>query len=91
MGGICLGIFHFCSCVNFDNHSRVHSFYEEGTWVLNMNQNQRIGLRLSDSMRQSLERIALREQRSLSNIIKVMIDESIKRRLNAAWEKRNGL
>jgi hypothetical protein len=56
--------------------------------MLNMNQNERIGLRLSDAMRQALERIALSEQRSLSNIIKVMIDEGIKRRLDAAWDKR---
>jgi hypothetical protein len=56
-----------------------------------VNQNQRIGLRLSDSMRQALERIALREQRSLSNIIEMMIDEGIKRRLDAACRKRNVL
>jgi hypothetical protein len=57
--------------------------------MLNMNQNQRIGLRLSDAMRQALERIAYLEQRSLSNIIKVLLDEGIKRRLDAAWEKRH--
>lgn len=40
-------------------------------------------------MRKRLERIAFIEQRTLSNLVKVMLDEGIKRRLDAAWEKRN--
>jgi len=54
-----------------------------------MKKTEYIGFRITDSMRQRLERIAKQEQRSLSNVITVMIDEGIKRRLDAAWEKRN--
>lgn len=57
--------------------------------MFNMNQNRQIGIRLSEAMRKRLERIAFIEQRTLSNLVKVMLDEGIKRRLDAAWEKRN--
>ena len=56
-----------------------------------MNKSKITSIRLPEAMRQRLERIAKLEQRSLSNVIKMMIDEGIKRRLDAAWEKRNVL
>ena len=53
-----------------------------------MNQNKRISFRLCDSMRQRLERIAKMEQRTISAIIKMAIDDAIMKRIDAAYKQR---
>ena len=48
-----------------------------------------IGVRVSQAMRTRLEKMAVVEQRTLSNLVKTMLDEGIKRRIDAARVKND--
>jgi predicted DNA-binding protein len=54
-----------------------------------MNKSKITSIRLPEAMRQRLERIAKTEQRTVSAIIKMAINDAIMRRIDAAYKERN--